>query len=92
MKFYLKSASVINSLLHQFAAEIPSLTDVDKKKNFLKLLPLAAKGLCLKLGARGVSAEHTKKIQVFTKQRTMHFSVVSHSLFKVKVPETGLCI
>ena len=36
--------------------------------------------------------EHTKKIQVFTKQITMHFSVVSHSLFKAKVPETGLRI
>ena len=91
MKFYLKSA--INSLLHQFAAEIPSLTDVDINKELFETTAARRKGtLSQTRGEGGVSGTYKKRSKFLQRQRTMHFSVVSHSLFKVKVPETGLCI
>ena len=85
---------MLYSLLHQFAAEIPSLTDVDiNKKNFFETTAARHKGtLSQTRGEGGVSGTYKKRSKFLQRQRTMHFSVVSHSLFKVKVPETGLCI
>ena len=81
MKFYLKSASVINSHLHQFAAEIPSLTDVDINKELFETTAARRKGtLSQNRGEGGVSRMYKEDRSFYKTENDAFFSCLTFSV------------
>ena len=80
MKFYLKSASVINSLLRQFTAEIPSLTDVDINKELFETTAARRKGtLSQTRGEGGVSGTHKEDPSFYKTENAEFFNCLTFS-------------
>ena len=81
MKFYLKSASVINSLRHQFAAEIPSLTDVDINKELFETTAACRKGtLSQTRGEGGVNGTYKEDPSFYKTENDAFFSCLTFSV------------
>ena len=80
MKFYLKSASVINSLLHQFAAEIPSLTDVDINKELFETTAARRKGTLSQTRGEGGCQWNIQRRSKFLQNRERCIFQLSHIL------------